>query len=101
LPDAQRARRDTIVAFCHAQRPCASVIGRRVDAIKPERPLTSDAAVIEPLAYWSRRSCLNCAWSLPASRASMTKSLIAVGSYPTPLSSRICRVRALSFPLDC
>ena len=49
LPDAQRARRETIVDFFHAhsvRRP--SVIDRRVDAIKSERPLTSDAAVIEP-----------------------------------------------------
>src|SRR5450631_353189 len=49
LPDAQRARRETIVAFFHAHSVRrASVIDRRVDAIKSERPLTSDAAVIEP-----------------------------------------------------
>lgn len=49
LPDAQRARRETIVDFFHAHSVRrASVIDRRVDAIKAERPLTSDAAVIEP-----------------------------------------------------
>ena len=49
LPDAQRARRETIVDFFHAHSVRrASVIDRRVEAIKSERPLTSDAAVIEP-----------------------------------------------------
>ena len=49
LPDAQRARRETIVDFFHAHSVRrASTIDRRVDAIKSERPLTSDAAVIEP-----------------------------------------------------
>jgi transposase len=49
LPDAQRARRDTIVDFFHAHSVRrAAVIDRRIDAIKSERPLTSDAAVIEP-----------------------------------------------------
>ena len=49
LPDAQRARRETIVDFFHAHSVRrAAVIDRRVDAIKSERPLTSDAAVIEP-----------------------------------------------------
>ena len=49
LPDVQRARRETIVDFFHAHSVRrASVIDRRVDAIKSERPLTSDAAVIEP-----------------------------------------------------
>jgi transposase len=49
LTDAQRARRETIVDFFHAHSVRrASVIERRVDAIKSERPLTSDAAVIEP-----------------------------------------------------
>src|SRR3954464_4478843 len=49
LPDVQRARRETIVDFFHAHSVRrASVIDRRVDAIKSERPLTSDAAIIEP-----------------------------------------------------
>jgi transposase len=49
LPDAQRARRDTIVDFFHAHSVRrASVIDRRIDAIKSELPLTSDVAVIEP-----------------------------------------------------
>jgi transposase len=49
LPDAQRARRDTIVDFFHAHSVRrASTIDRRVDAIRSERPLTSDPAVIEP-----------------------------------------------------
>jgi transposase len=49
LPDAQRARRETIVDFFHAHSVRrAPVIDRRVDAIKSERPLTSDAAIIEP-----------------------------------------------------
>jgi transposase len=49
LPDAQRARRDTIVDFFHAHSVRrASVIDGRIDAIKSELPLTSDVAVIEP-----------------------------------------------------
>jgi len=49
LPDAQRARRETIVDFFHAHSVRrAAVIDRRIDTIKSERPLTSDAAVIEP-----------------------------------------------------
>ena len=49
LLDAQRARRETIVDFFHAHSVRrAAVIERRIDAIKSERPLTSDAAVIEP-----------------------------------------------------
>jgi len=49
LLDAQRARRETIVAFFHAHSVRrSSVIDRRLEAIKTEQPLTSDAAVIEP-----------------------------------------------------
>ena len=49
LLDAQRARRETLVDFFHAHSVRrAAVIDRRIDAIKSERPLTSDAAVIEP-----------------------------------------------------
>jgi transposase len=49
LPDVQRARRETIVDFFHAHSVRrASLIDRRVGAIKSERPLTSDPAVIEP-----------------------------------------------------
>lgn len=49
LLDAQRARRDTIVAFFHAHSVRrASVIDRRIEAIASERALTSDPAVIEP-----------------------------------------------------
>src|SRR5207302_4066514 len=49
LQDAQRARRDTLVAFFHDHNVRhAAVIERRLEAIKSERPLTSDAAVIEP-----------------------------------------------------
>jgi transposase len=49
LLDAQRARRDTIVAFFHTHSVRrASVIDRRIEAIGSERPLTSDPAVIEP-----------------------------------------------------
>ena len=49
LLDAQRARRETIVDFFHAHSVRrAAVIDRRIDTIKSERPLTSDAAVIEP-----------------------------------------------------
>jgi transposase len=49
LLEAQRAKRDTIVAFFrahHVRR--ASVIDRRIGAITSERPLTSDPAIIEP-----------------------------------------------------
>jgi transposase len=49
LLDAQRARRDTIVDFFHAHSVRrAAVIDRRIDAIRTEKPLTSDAAVVEP-----------------------------------------------------
>jgi len=49
LLDAQRARRDTIVDFFHAHSVRrAAVIDRRVEAIRSERALTSDPAVIEP-----------------------------------------------------
>jgi transposase len=49
LQAAQRARRDTLVAFFHAHSVRrASVIDKRIDAIQTERPLTSDPAGIEP-----------------------------------------------------
>jgi len=49
LQAAQRARRDTLVAFFHAHSVRrATVIEKRVHEIETERPLTSDAAVIEP-----------------------------------------------------
>jgi transposase len=49
LRDAQRARRDTLVDFFHAHSVRrADVIDRRIEAIRSERPLTSDAAIIEP-----------------------------------------------------
>jgi transposase len=49
LQAAQRARRETLVAFFHAHSVRrASTIDRRIDAIANERPLTSDRAVIEP-----------------------------------------------------
>ena len=52
LQDAQRARHDTIVAFFHAHNVRrASVVDRRIDAIKSELPLTSDPAVIEPARH--------------------------------------------------
>jgi transposase len=49
LQAAQRARRDTLVAFFHAHSVRqAAVIDKRIDAIRTERPLTTDAAIIEP-----------------------------------------------------
>jgi transposase len=49
LGAAQRARRDTLVAFFHTHNVRrASVIDARIEAIRTERPLTSDVAVIEP-----------------------------------------------------
>lgn len=49
LHEAQRARRDTLVAFFHRHNVrYTAVIERRLKAIKSERPLTSDPAVIEP-----------------------------------------------------
>lgn len=49
LSDVQRAKRDTIIDFFHSHRVRrAAVIDRRLDAIRSEKPLTSDAAVIEP-----------------------------------------------------
>lgn len=45
----QRARPDTVVAFFHAHNVRKqATIDKRVGAIRAERPLTSDAAVIEP-----------------------------------------------------
>ena len=49
LQAAQRARPETLVRFFHAHNVrYPAVVKRRIDAIKTERPLTSDAAVIEP-----------------------------------------------------
>jgi len=49
LQAAQRAKRDTLVAFFHAHSVRrASTIDRRIEAIRTERPLTSDPATIEP-----------------------------------------------------
>jgi transposase len=49
LQAAQRARRDTIVAFFHAHSVRhAAAIERRINAIQAERPLTTDMAVIQP-----------------------------------------------------
>ena len=49
LQAAQRARRDTIVAFFHAHSVRrAAAIERRINAIQTERPLTTDPAVIQP-----------------------------------------------------
>jgi transposase len=49
LQAAQRARRETVVAFFHAHSVRrAAVIEKRVHDIQTERPLTTDAAVIEP-----------------------------------------------------
>lgn len=49
LEDAQRARRDTLVAFFHAHNVrYAATVARRVEAIKSEHPLTTDLAVIQP-----------------------------------------------------
>lgn len=49
LLDVQRARRDTIVDFFHAHNVRrAATVDRRIEAIRSERPLTSDPAVIEP-----------------------------------------------------
>jgi transposase len=48
LLDAQRARRDTLVAFFHSHSVRrANVIERRIEAITSEQSLTSDPAVIE------------------------------------------------------
>jgi len=49
LQAAQRARRETVVAFFHAHNVRrASVIDKRMAWIESELPLTSDPAVIEP-----------------------------------------------------
>lgn len=46
---AQRARPETIVAFFHAHNVRKQpIIDKRIEAIRTERPLTSDEAVIEP-----------------------------------------------------
>jgi len=49
LQAAQRARRDTIIAFFHAHSVRhTGAIERRINAIQTERPLTTDVAVIQP-----------------------------------------------------
>jgi transposase len=49
LQAAQRARRDTLLAFFHAANVRrASTVERRLDAIRSERPLHHDDAVIAP-----------------------------------------------------
>lgn len=49
LQAAQRARHDTLVSFFHAHSVRrAATIDRRIDAIRTERPPTSDPAIIEP-----------------------------------------------------
>ena len=49
LPQAQRARRDTLIDFFHAHNVRrASTIEKRIRAIQSERPLTTDPATIEP-----------------------------------------------------
>ena len=103
LPDAQRARRETIVDFFHAHSVRrTSVIDRRIEAIKSERPLTSDAAVIEPARLLVEAL-------LPQLRAGLAgivrlrrrRSPVAVSSYPTTLSSQICLAPVVSSPLAC
>lgn len=49
LLDVQRARRETIIDFFHAHNVRrATTVDRRIEAIRCERALTSDPAVIEP-----------------------------------------------------
>jgi transposase len=49
LPEAQRAKRDTLIDFFHAHNVRrANTIEKRITAIKSEKPLTSDPAVIGP-----------------------------------------------------
>jgi len=49
LPQAQRARHDTLIDFFHAHNVRrASTIEKRIRAIQSERPLTTDPAAIEP-----------------------------------------------------
>ena len=49
LPEAQRARRETLIDFFHAHNVRrANTIEKRINAIKSEKSLTSDPAVIEP-----------------------------------------------------
>jgi transposase len=79
LGAAQRARCDTLVAFFHAHNVRKQpVIEKRVAAIRSERPLTSDAAVIEP-------SSLMVAALLPQLRALCA----AIGRVDTEIA-RLC-----------
>ena len=49
LPEAQRARRDTLTDFFHAHYVRrANTIEKRINAIKSEKPLTTDPAAIGP-----------------------------------------------------
>ena len=49
LPEAQRAKRDTVIDFFHAHNVRrANTIEKRIAAIKSEKPLTTDPGVIQP-----------------------------------------------------
>lgn len=52
LQDAQRAHRETLVAFFHAHNVRQrAVIDRRIEELHSERPLTTDAGAIEPARF--------------------------------------------------
>lgn len=52
LQDAQRARRETLVSFFHAHNVRQkAVIDGRVEALRSERPLSSDAGAIDPARF--------------------------------------------------
>lgn len=52
LQDAQRARRETVVAFFHGHNVRQkAVIDRRLEELHSERPLTTDAGAIEPARF--------------------------------------------------
>lgn len=102
LAAARRARHETLVAFFHAHSVRrGAVIERRLDAIANERPLTTDAAVIE-------RALLVVAALLPQLRAlsagiARLDAEIAARceAYLTSASSRNCLARGPSSRRAC
>jgi hypothetical protein len=97
LPEAQRAKRDTLIDFFHANNVRrANTIEKRIAAIKSEKLLTTDPAVIEPallssLLCWSwKHCCRNSAHCRSASSDSTRRSHVAARCFRTIAYSPTC-----------
>jgi transposase len=92
LLTAQRARRETLVAFFHEHNVRrAATVERRLEAIKTEKPLTTDRAVIEP-AVLHVQALLAQLRELNRSHTSTRKSHNAAPSWLISNSSQLCLV---------